>query len=117
MSLSNCNHTELYQMCIRADLLVSPSSSRELMIQILEGERGESPELTERNHSVHSWRFGIMGFLLDYWKQLETQITCPARSKDPRSCFGCIDTQVISCVVQNEENEKLIELHRGVKEE
>ena len=108
---SRCNHTELYQACVRAELLVRPDESREAMISYLEG-LDEPPPLPEADHSLHAWRHGIMGFLLDYWKQVETQITCPAKSKDPRSCFGCLDTQVITCIVQNPENERLIALHK-----
>jgi hypothetical protein len=80
------------------------------MIAYLEGDEEPEP-IEEPDHPVHALRHGIMSFLLEHWRQLETQITCPAKSKDPRSCFGCIDTQVVTCLVQNPENEHRIEMH------
>lgn len=106
-----CNRTELYQLCARAGILVLPSSTKEQMISYLTGEQNPPP-VTEGTHQVHSWRHGLTGFVFEYWDKLEPQLTCPIRSKDRRSCFGCLDMQVMHCVVDNPAVEQLIELHR-----
>jgi len=43
-----------------------------------------------------------MRFIDDYWVKIQSQITCPAKSRDPKACYGCTDTQVYSCLVKNE---------------
>lgn len=111
------NHTELLQTCQLAGLTVSPSEPRERLIDYLEC-RAEPPPLKEIDHTFHAWRHGLINFLLDYWKQIETQITCPARAlKDttnpnPRPCFGCIDTKVVDCLVENKSHLNLIAQHK-----
>lgn len=102
------NHTELYQTCRQAGLSVHPAMTKEMLIAILGGE--QEPPVFE--HPLDPWRRGIMGFLIEHWKQVETQLTCPAKSKDPNACFGCVDAQVTSCLVTNESNLHLIRLHR-----
>jgi hypothetical protein len=106
-----CNDTELYQLCRKAHIPVVPGTPKEVMIALLLGEKEPDP-ITEGTHPIDSWRHGLAGFVLDHWSVLEPQITCPIKSKDPRACFGCLDTQVVTCVVQNPNNEQLIELHR-----
>jgi hypothetical protein len=117
-----CNHTELYQLCVRAGIPVRPSEARETMIALLEGE--QEPILNdEADHPIHIWRHGIARFARDYWKQIESQVDCPIRkmfdkeNPNPRPCFGCIDTQVMACVVGNSGNESLIEERRLKKKE
>lgn len=111
------NYTELQQMCINARLPILPTTPREKLIAYLEGTE-EPPEIDEHSHPIHSWRHAFIGFLLDQWKKMATQITCPAKAlKDPvnpnpRPCFGCIDVQVITCLVQNHKAEKLISPYR-----
>ncbi len=119
--LDALNHTELYQKCIRASLVVHPRSTREEMIGYLTGAL-VSPLMEEIDHPIHQWRYGIIGFLTEYWQTLAPQIKCPAKmlhhpqTPDPRPCFGCIDTQVIACAcVLNGKNEKLISLHRKTR--
>lgn len=123
--LVKLNHTELYQTCRRAGINVLPNATREQLISYLMGEEEPSP-IDEASHPIDAWRHGIIGFLLDHWKTLEPQIKCPAKNlrhptnPDPRPCFGCVGTQVIACVAQNDGKvEHLIQLHRpaptGVK--
>jgi hypothetical protein len=107
------NHTELYQTCLSAGILVRPNEAWEEMVAYLEGWK-EPPALQESDNVFHTWRYGIIGFLLEFWKRIHTQITCPAKSmKDeqnpnPRPCFGCTDAQVVTCIVQNRDNEDRI---------
>jgi hypothetical protein len=108
---SRCNETELYQLCRRAGVRVHPSATKVELISYLLGEN-EPPPLSEAAHPIDSWRHGLTGFVFAHWARLEPQLTCPIKSKDPRSCWGCLDTQVIACVSQNPQNEHLIELHR-----
>lgn len=102
------NHSELYQACRSAQIKALPNEPREKLIAYLEGL--EEPP-ADAAHTLDHWRHGIMGFLLEYWPKLEAQLTCPARSKDPLSCFQCVDTQVICCLLQNKPYEQLIRLH------
>jgi hypothetical protein len=102
------NHSELHQMARSAGLVVLPSEPREKIIAYLLGE--QSPP--NAPHGINSWRHGIMGFILDHWRVLETQLHCPAKSKDPRSCFQCVDAQVVTCLVSNKTDLHLIQLHR-----
>ena len=97
---------------------VHPASTREELINYLMGEQ-EPPELDEADHPVDSWRHGIIGFVSDHWAVLEPQLTCPAKdlrhptTPNPRPCFGCLDTQVFTCIVKNSgKNEHLINTHR-----
>ena len=99
---------------MRAGIKVQPSSTKEEMISFLIG-MGEPPPLEEDEHVIDSWRIGITRFVFEYWARLEPQITCPIKSKDPRSCFGCLDTQAITCVVQTQKYEHLINAHRRSK--
>jgi hypothetical protein len=103
-----CNHTELLQLCVRAGLQVPPATPKEMLIAYLTGE--EAPPAEKNN--VDTWRHGIMGFLLDHWAAVRPQLSCPAKSGDPRSCFNCEDPQVISCLVDNPDDEHLIHLKR-----
>ena len=103
------NHTEAYQMARSAGIVALPDTSKELLVAYLLGE--QEPD-TETHHELDRWRHGIMGFILEHWRVMETQLTCPAKSKDPRSCFQCVDAQVVSCLVQNESNIHLVRLHK-----
>jgi hypothetical protein len=58
------------------------------------------------------WRHALAGFVLDHWVNLQNQVTCPLQSKDPLACFGCLDTQVVTCIVSNPANEHIIERYR-----
>ncbi len=107
--LDQCNHSELYQTCRSLQLPALPSMSREqLMALLLE----ELPETEQQPNVFDSWRHGLAGFVLDHWAILQNQIGCPLKSQDPLSCFTCLDTQVVDCVVGNPANEHLIQLKR-----
>lgn len=116
------NHTELYQTCIDAGIVVRPNEPREAMVRYLEALE-EPPPINEANHVFHNWRHGIIGFLNEYWRDIQTQIICPARTMrdpinpNPRPCFGCIDMQVTTCLVTNDEGDtpELIDKHRLVR--
>jgi hypothetical protein len=107
--LERCNHTELYQLCREHDIKAAPSADNATLISYLLGE-AEPPE--GMINEVDSWRYGIMGFLLDHWDIVRSQLECPAQSGDPRACFNCVDAMVLSCLTDNEHNEPLIQLKR-----
>jgi hypothetical protein len=100
-SHEKANHTELYQLCVKAKLPVLPNDSREAMGQLMTGELERDPPPSE----IDGWRRGILGFAADHWKVLQNQTSCPLKNPDgsfnPQGCFGCLDTQVVSCVVDN----------------
>lgn len=101
------NRTELIQACQEVGISVSPAASREELTGLLTGSI-----VAADPSSLDAWRHGIMGFVLDHWETLSTQLTCPARTKDPRACFGCIDTQVVSCLNSNDRYINEIARHR-----
>lgn len=107
--LDHVNHTELYQTARRVGMTVPASATRQELMNYLLGEL-ELP--SEIKHNVDEWRHAIMGFLLDHWQVVRSQLECPAKSGDPLSCFECVDTQVIACIVDNPQNELLISLKR-----
>lgn len=105
--LQACNHTELYQLCRRRDITVSPTLSREDLIWCYLNDTSDP-----RPNVFDTWRHGLTGFVFDHWKTLEPQLTCPIRTKDPRSCWTCLDVQVTACIEGNAKYEELIQLHR-----
>lgn len=101
------NKTELYQLCLKAEIQASASMSREELIARLLGALD-----SDAQNVMDSWRHGLAGFVLEHWTVLQNQIRCPLRSKDPRACFGCLDSQVIACLNDNEKHLHQIQLHR-----
>lgn len=114
-SLAGLNRTELYQACRRAGISVPASATRNELIAFLYGEGDEAPNVTD------TWREGIIGFLNEYWSMLEAQLKCPAKNlrhptnPNPKPCYGCVDAQVIMCVINDQKVEQLIQLHRKNK--
>lgn len=104
-----CNHTELYQIARQGGHVVMPNLSREALIRIIVHDR-PPPPIAEQ--SFDEWRRAIMRFLIDHKHVLATQITCPAKSFQEDACFGCVDTQVVSCLADNAKAIHLIQLHR-----
>jgi hypothetical protein len=104
--LRGCNHTEIYQLCRRKGVDVSPSMSHEQLVNAFLDESANHTNVFD------SWRHGLTGFVFENWKVLEPQLTCPIRSKDPKSCWGCLDTQVVTCITNTAEYEQAIQLHR-----
>lgn len=107
---SECNNTELYQICRRAGYPVTPSTSREQLIALIEGEiePGFLVDLEKFEHPFDNWRLAISAFIQEHWKAIEAQLQCPAKSGDPRACFQCLDAQVATCIVQNPDSEERI---------
>ena len=104
---SPLNHTELYQMCRKAHLPALPSHSREKLVALLEGLEDEPVD-----NPVDELRDAIMVFVNDFWPKLRSQLTCPAKSKDPKACYECVDAQVYACIVGNEQCEPYIQIRR-----
>jgi len=67
---------------------------------LIKTAQGDLPQIES---SLDKWRQNLMSFLLDHWAALSTQLTCPAKTGDPAACFGCIDTQVAYCLMDNRE--------------
>lgn len=104
-----CNTTELLQVLKRLGFSIPPSTPKEVLIGTLLGEIEPDPEWL---NVMDSWRHGIMAFLLDHWEVVRSQLECPAKTGDPRSCFNCVDAQVVSCLVDNVREEHFIQLKR-----
>lgn len=111
--LMACNYTELYQICVRAGVPVTPNLSRNEFIALLLSEEKEPKPIL---NPMDSWRLGLLGFIKENWKVLQNQVTCPLKAPNgtfnETACFGCIDTRVITCIVNNQNNEQLIRKHK-----
>ena len=94
------NDTELYQICRKAGLDVLPRDSREHLIALLEGYEEQS--MPENYHPIDTLRDALMAFVIDHWSKIQSQVTCPAKTCDPRACYGCVDQQVVACFVKNQ---------------
>ena len=86
--------------------------SREVLGQLLEGYL--DPKVVTGVNDLDAWRDAIMLFITDYWDKLQSQLSCPAKSKDPKACYGCIDTQVVACLTKNPR--VLVEISRRKKQ-
>src|SRR3989304_6232443 len=106
-ALDKCNRTELYQLCKRAGLQPPTAASRSELIQYLGGELEPPKETNE----IDLWRRGLKGFVWERWAVLQPQLTCPIR-QDINACRDCLDTQVVTCVVEQRDCEPLIQMHR-----
>lgn len=81
-----------------------PASTEGELKEILLAERDPEPD------PVNGLRDGMMRFILRHWRVTRSQITCPAKSGDPKACYGCPDAQVYFCVTaQSEEARNEIE--------
>lgn len=103
-----CNKTELLQVCLDAQLPVSPRMSREELLQVLEGTG------TPAANEMDEWRDALAAFIDDHWQKLRAQLTCPAKNHDPSACYGCLDAQVAVCCYADGSTEvqRLIKLRR-----
>ena len=106
------NKTELLQVCHEVGLRVHPATSHEDLVAYLLGRRNYAEA---RRNDIDAWRHGIMGFLLDHWDVVSTQLKCPASSGDPLSCFQCVDTQVMHCLAA--QSTHLVQIRNHKKEE
>jgi len=93
---------------------VHPGTDRRWLMAYLLGTAKPPPDVT---HPIDSWRHAIIAFLTDYWHQVQPQLKCPARRlklDNPQPCFGCLDAQVISCVLGDPEarNESRIQQYK-----
>jgi len=53
------------------------------------------------SYRVDKYRVRIMQYLDANWERVEPLLNCPARSRDPRACFNCLDVQVAECSLNN----------------
>jgi uncharacterized protein (UPF0262 family) len=84
-----------------------PGAQRLDLMRLFLGESETPKEINE----IDLWRRGLKGFVQERWATLQPQLTCPIRA-DIDACHGCLDAQVITCVVEQKKIEPLIQLHR-----
>lgn len=87
---------------------VNPSASRHLpveaLIAIIEGVEIELPE-----RFLDKKRLKVLRYIDEKWESVRYQISCPAKTRDPRACFTCSDMQITCCILDNKKiflNEK-----------
>lgn len=106
--LLRCNRTELQNMCRRAGTPFDPAWTKDTLAKALLGMVQAS-----RENPIDSMRDGIMRYLIDHRRSLSAQITCPARSFDPKACYGCPDARPIHCfITQHPATQTQMEMRR-----
>jgi hypothetical protein len=95
-------------LCRHKGLTIAPSASKEELMYALVFGTDDLP-LELRFNQFDEWRHALAGFVLSRWRQLQNQLTCPLKNKDPLACFSCLDSQVATCIVSNPANEHEIE--------
>jgi hypothetical protein len=103
-----CNHTELMQVCRNARIPFSPGWSRAQLLAAICGE-----EFSDSHNPIDNLRDGIMAFVIDYQADVKSQLTCPARTLEPRACYGCVDAKPLLCLLsERAEVQNLIQVRR-----
>ena len=97
--LKKLNATELQALC-RGAGLETGSRNTEVLAPAVLGEREVPPNPMDKR------RLQMMRYILKHWAAVESQLSCPARSGDPRACFGCTDIQVGICITQQPESKQ-----------
>lgn len=98
MDYQKMNISELVVVAQELEEQAHRGMSREHLIQIIEGESLLVPE-----RIVNKKRLKIMQYIDAHWEQVAYQVSCPAKSRDPRACFSCCDIQVVMCSVRNQD--------------
>ena len=93
---SRLNLTELVAICVQLNPEAHRALPRELLEQISLGKEVELPA-----RAVNKMRLKIMTYINENFSQIEYQVNCPAKSRDPYACFTCSDLQVASCTFEN----------------
>jgi len=94
--LDELNMTELVTVASYTNPRVHHGLSRLVLESIV---RGEDVALPERNIDI--WRATIFTFVDQHWVQCAPLLSCPLKTRDPKSCFQCPDVQVAECTLQN----------------
>jgi len=97
--LKKLNATELQGLSREAGLETGSRDPGVLAPGVL-GEKEVPPNPMDKR------RLQMMRYILRHWAAVESQLTCPARSGDPRSCFNCTDIQVGLCITQQPESKR-----------
>jgi hypothetical protein len=106
-SWDDLNDSELVHLARMVNPNVHRGVAREDLIALIEEEI--ECDLPERN--VDLARKNLFTMVDKFWSQVESLLSCPLKTRNPRACFGCTDIQVAECSLLNK---KLIE---SVKED
>jgi hypothetical protein len=96
------NQSELVELARIMNPNVHRGVPREVLIELLE----EAVDLPLPPREVDRAREEIFMAVDRFWSQVESLITCPLKTRNPRACFSCTDVQVAECTLLNQ---KLIE--------
>ncbi len=90
------NETELRQICRGIGLDVPSTTEKKTLIHLLEKEVKVPPR-----NPINDLRDDLMRLILEHWEVLNGQLNCPAKSRDPRACYQCLDARVLHCLTMN----------------
>lgn len=97
MLLDDVNLSELVLLAQDEDPGAHRGLGRELLYKIILVEHDEALP----TQKVDKVRLAVMGYVLDHWKQVKPQLSCPAKTQDPKACFRCSDVQAVECALDN----------------
>jgi hypothetical protein len=90
------NRSELAAIAQEFDREAHRGLPEEVLIELIESSGLALPE-----RKVNKKRLQIVQHIIKNWAALCYQVSCPAKSQDPRACFRCQDLQVACCTIEN----------------
>jgi hypothetical protein len=102
MVWDDLNDSELVHLARMVNPRVHRGIARSDLIALVEEEVGY--ELPKRG--VDQAREDLFEMVNQFWSQVESLLSCPMKTRNPRACFSCTDIQVAECSLLNK---KLIE--------
>jgi hypothetical protein len=98
------NLTELTLMAQEVTPGATRFLGREKLLAIIEdGDVGGVPD----SRPVDVTRLRIMKYVDANFDRVKPLLSCPAKTRDPRACFQCLDHQVLECAISSEATLKL----------
>lgn len=68
----------------------------DVLVHIIEDHGTELPR-----RFVNKKRLEVMRHINDNWATVNALVNCPAKTRDPRACYGCSDNQIACCTLEN----------------
>lgn len=97
--LYEMNQSELAYLASSLNENAHRDIPKDILIDILEGVDHQLPP-----RRVDDYRNALFAYVDAHWLQCLPLLSCPIKSRQPRSCFGCPDIQVAECVLKNHKN-------------
>jgi hypothetical protein len=97
------NQSELVELALEVFSGAHRGLLRTELVRIITNGESDLPE----TRGVDRVRLEIMRYVDANYEQVKPLLSCPARSRDIRACFQCLDYQVLECALKSEATLKL----------